>query len=86
MGGGDLCRQYWTHTASMRNNNYLTFDAYLFVLDATDRAHFGFAFAELKSFLEDKRVPKRPLLILANKQDLPRAASKFEVEKVSNKV
>lgn len=72
LGGSALIRQYWSR--------YLTADTkiLLFVVDAADRARFAEARAALDGALAaTDELPA--LLVLANKQDLPGAATTAEV-------
>ena len=52
----------------------------VFVLDSADREHFEEAKKELNQILECPNLAGVPLVVFANKQDLPNAASPPEVE------
>ena len=66
-------------------------DAVVYVVDSMDRERFEEARDELSSVLSDDRLRNTILLILANKQDLPGAASvseitdKFELAKLRHR-
>jgi signal recognition particle receptor subunit beta len=51
----------------------------IFVVDAADRARFPEAKEVLEGVMEDPTLLELPLMIYANKQDLPKAASKDEI-------
>eukprot|EP00189_Rhodosorus_marinus_P007333 CAMPEP_0184755206 /NCGR_PEP_ID=MMETSP0315-20130426/45046_1 /TAXON_ID=101924 /ORGANISM="Rhodosorus marinus, Strain UTEX LB 2760" /LENGTH=119 /DNA_ID=CAMNT_0027234705 /DNA_START=490 /DNA_END=849 /DNA_ORIENTATION=+ len=60
-------------------------DAYIFVLDAADRQRAILAADELESFFDtmgvkSQDIPGDPLLIYANKKDLPDAMTRSEIE------
>ena len=65
-------RRLWQHY--LENN-----DALIFVVDSSDRERFPEAKEELWGLLDDDRLRNSYILILANKQDLPRAASASEI-------
>lgn len=48
-------------------------DLQIYVVDSTDTARLSEAQCELCDVLLDKRLARVPLLVLANKQDLPQA-------------
>merc|ERR1712007_173814 len=48
-------------------------DALVFVIDCNDRERIGHAREELACMLEEEELQGKPLLIYANKQDLPNA-------------
>ena len=56
----------------------------IWVIDADDRDRFDIARDELEHTLAQCGNPKLPVLIFANKQDLPRAASTAEVAEALN--
>jgi GTPase SAR1 family protein len=56
------------------------------VVDSTDRDRLGEASGELQTILTDENLPEAAvLLVLANKQDLPRALSVAEVAELRGK-
>ncbi|XP_049776325.1 uncharacterized protein LOC126166016 [Schistocerca cancellata] len=72
IGGGPNVRPYWS--------NFLQdTDLLVFVVDAADDHNLPLAFRELKSLLGDERLAHVPLLVLANKQDLPNAKNSEEI-------
>lgn len=74
IGGADHVRMYWT--------NFLQdTDVLVFVVDSTDEMKFPTAFDELHRLLGDERLRRVPVLVIANKQDLPGA---YSPEKVAN--
>ena len=73
VGGQKTIRTLWKHYLS---NN----DAIIFVVDSTDRERMGEAREELWALLALDETPRdTALLVLANKQDLPSAASAAEL-------
>lgn len=58
----------------MENN-----DALIYVIDSSDRERFAEAKEELMAMLQDDRCRNSILLILANKQDMPNAATASEL-------
>ena len=58
----------------MENN-----DAVIFVVDSCDRERFGEAKDEIQDMMKDDRLRNAVLLVLANKQDLPNAATPAEL-------
>ncbi len=64
--------------------NYKGTNGIIFVFDSTDKERFDEAKQELEELLKDKdHLKKCPVLILANKQDLP---SGFSVEEIKAKL
>uniref|UniRef100_A0A1B0FEN2 Uncharacterized protein n=1 Tax=Glossina morsitans morsitans TaxID=37546 RepID=A0A1B0FEN2_GLOMM len=51
----------------------------IYVIDCIDREHLAESGNELFEMLMDNRLKQVPLLIFANKQDLPNAMSSSEV-------
>ncbi|KAK2711746.1 E3 ubiquitin-protein ligase TRIM23-like isoform X2 [Artemia franciscana] len=72
VGGGAKLRPLWKHY-------YLHTQAVIFVVDSVDRDRFAEATAELTKIANEKELRNSALLILANKQDLPSAASVEEI-------
>jgi len=72
IGGQKKIRALWHH--------YFTdTDALVFIVDSCDRARFEEAKEELYQTMNDDRMRNTVLLVWANKQDLPNAASPAEV-------
>jgi len=72
VAGGPAFRQFWRHHLTGAHG-------IVFVVDASDRMRFEEARDEMKLVLVDPQVEKVPLLILANKSDVPGAATAQEV-------
>lgn len=72
IGGQDKIRTLWPHY-------YQQTSAIVFVVDSNDRDRFELASKELHTIISHKDNVGKPCLILANKQDLPNAASKDEI-------
>lgn len=94
IGGQTKLRQLWRHYYEGETGQKLFDDclpniyfyvhyvgaiAVIFVVDANDRERMTEARAELETMSEDPSLKNLHLLILANKQDLPNAASVAEV-------
>ena len=69
IGGQDKIRALWPHY-------YQQSHALVFVVDSNDQDRFDQARDELHAIISHKDNVGKPLLVLANKQDLPYAASK----------
>ncbi|KAH8284384.1 hypothetical protein KR018_011117, partial [Drosophila ironensis] len=77
IGGQWKIRPYW-------KNYFANTDVLIYVIDCTDRARLPEAGSELFEMLMDNRLKQVPVLIFANKQDMPDAMSASEVaEKMS---
>jgi ADP-ribosylation factor protein 1 len=72
LGGQERLRRCWTQYLEGAS-------AVIFVVDAVDRARFKEAADELVKLFESPHLSKACLLVYANKQDLPNAASASEV-------
>eukprot|EP01084_Bolivina_argentea_P131771 232551_1 len=72
LGGQKAIRTYW-------RNYFDNSDAIIFVIDSSDKRRIEEAGIELLNLLNDKKLTNVPLLVLANKQDLPSAFSIKEV-------
>lgn len=72
IGGQDKLRKLWPHYFGQTGG-------IVFVLDSNDRDRFELAKEELHTLMSHKELNDKPFLVLANKQDLPHAASKGEV-------
>ncbi|KAL9642885.1 hypothetical protein ABK040_010581 [Willaertia magna] len=66
VGGQDKIRPLWRHYFSTTN-------AAIFVIDSNDRDRIEEAKEELHKMLSDDQLRTIPVLLLANKQDLPKA-------------
>ncbi len=72
VGGQDKIRVLWKHYFNGS-------DGLIFVVDASDRSRFVEARNELNWILESDEMAGVPVVVFANKQDLPSAASPSEV-------
>ena len=72
MGGHTAVRKLW-------KEYMLDLDGIIFVVDAADRARFGEVKVQLSGLLNDPQIRDVPFLLLANKIDLPTAASREEL-------
>lgn len=72
LGGQTGIRPYWRCYFSQT-------DAIIYVVDSTDRDRMGVAKHELFALLDEDELRKSILLVYANKQDMPNAASESEV-------
>jgi GTPase SAR1 family protein len=66
VGGQDKIRRLWRHY-------YVGADALIFVVDAHDAARFATARGELARVCAEAALAHAPVLVLANKADLPGA-------------
>lgn len=72
LGGQTGIRPYWRCYFSDT-------DAVVYVVDSTDRDRMGVAKHELYALLDEDELRKSLLLIFANKQDIPEAATEAEI-------
>lgn len=72
LGGQTGVRPYWRCYFSDT-------DAVIYVVDSTDKDRMGVAKHELFALLDEDELRKSLLLIFANKQDLPEAATEVEI-------
>eukprot|EP00742_Colponemidia_sp_Colp-10_P001244 GILJ01001340.1.p1 GENE.GILJ01001340.1~~GILJ01001340.1.p1 ORF type:complete len:182 (-),score=12.77 GILJ01001340.1:235-780(-) len=72
VGGQDKVRVFWRHY-------YLGTQGIVYVVDSSDLDRIALAKKELDAVLVDVQLEGVPLLVLANKTDLPEALSKEEV-------
>ncbi|KAH7921293.1 ADP-ribosylation factor [Leucogyrophana mollusca] len=72
VGGQDTLRTFWKHY-------YKDTHGVIFVIDSGDRSRISIAREELQQLLRENRLRDTPLLVLANKQDLPYAMTRAEV-------
>eukprot|EP00998_Keelungia_sp_KM082_P009863 NODE_6054_length_660_cov_53.148218_g6031_i0.p1 GENE.NODE_6054_length_660_cov_53.148218_g6031_i0~~NODE_6054_length_660_cov_53.148218_g6031_i0.p1 ORF type:complete len:180 (+),score=60.12 NODE_6054_length_660_cov_53.148218_g6031_i0:79-618(+) len=68
IGGQKAIRTYW-------NNYFDNVDAMVYVVDSADQKRVEEAGQELATLLEEEKLRGCPVLVLANKQDLPNAAT-----------
>lgn len=68
IGGQDRIRALWRHY-------YANTDAIVWVLDSNDSERFGESKNEISKLMMEDTLRGVPLLVYANKQDLPRAKS-----------
>ena len=84
VGGQDKIRPLWRHY-------FIGCEGLIYVVDSSDRARLGEAKNELDWILDSDEMAGVPLVILANKQDLPQATSpadlsvKLGIDKVRNR-
>ena len=84
VGGQDKIRQLWRHY-------FIGCEGLIYVVDSSDNSRFTEAQNELEWILDSDEMAGVPLVILANKQDLPRAVSpsdlagKLGLDKVRNR-
>lgn len=72
MGGQTKLRALWPHYFGQA-------DGVVFVVDSADIDRLDTAKAELHTLMSHKELNTKPFLILANKQDLPRALNKQQL-------
>lgn len=72
VGGQDKIRPLWKHY-------FVGCEGLIFVIDSVDKSRFQEAKGELDWILESDDMTGVPVVILANKQDLPKAATPSEV-------
>eukprot|EP01100_Stratorugosa_tubuloviscum_P010609 TRINITY_DN456_c0_g1_i1.p1 TRINITY_DN456_c0_g1~~TRINITY_DN456_c0_g1_i1.p1 ORF type:complete len:174 (-),score=68.56 TRINITY_DN456_c0_g1_i1:127-648(-) len=69
-----------TKTTKIINSHYLeNTNALIFVIDSFDRERIHLSFNELKSTLSFSSIQNIPILIFANKQDLPNSMKENEI-------
>merc|ERR1711995_76193 len=72
VGGQDKIRPLWRHY-------YQNTQGVIFVVDSNDRDRVGEARDELHRMLNEDELTRAPVLVLANKQDMPNAMNEYEV-------
>lgn len=79
IGGQDKVRSLWHHY-------YDNCNGLIFLIDSADRERIDEAIMELKLITDNDRLPKPiPVLILANKQDIPNSIDcKHIIQKLNN--
>ncbi|XP_076810408.1 ADP-ribosylation factor 1-like [Clavelina lepadiformis] len=75
VGGQTKIRQLWHHY-------YQNCNGLIYVIDSADGARFDEAREELFGILNDDQMCRVPILVMANKQDLPGAASVSKIAEV----
>jgi len=73
IGGQDKIRQLWKHY-------YTTTEGIIYIVDSADLTRFDEASMELRTIIREQDITKVPLVVLANKQDLPNAKPIKEIE------
>ncbi|XP_057335689.1 uncharacterized protein LOC130674387 [Microplitis mediator] len=74
IGGSDEVRKHW--------NNFLQdTDLLLFMVDASDANQLSQAVLSLKEILGDNRMDNVPILVIANKQDVPDALKADQIKR-----
>lgn len=63
----------------MYRHYYQNTDAFVYVVDSNDRERIDDCREELSKMLEEKELENAPVLVLANKQDLPNAMTVQEI-------
>lgn len=79
VGGRDKIRPLWRHY-------YANTSALVFVVDSNDRERISEASEELFRMVNEEELKGKPVLIFANKQDLPNALSMQEIVEKLNLV
>lgn len=74
LGGQEKLRALWPHYFGQT-------DGVVFVIDSSDIDRIDLAKTELHTLMSHKELTGKPFLILANKQDLPRALDKKKMIK-----
>lgn len=77
IGGQDMMRVHWEHY-------YQDTAGLVFVVDSKDKSRMTEAKQELEKILENKSLKDLPLIVLANKQDLPGATSVKDIAEMLN--
>ncbi len=72
LGGQDNIRPYW-------RCYYANTNAIIYVVDSCDKERLGTSRKELMAMLEEEELKDAVLLVMANKQDMPGAATEAEV-------
>lgn len=72
IGGQDKIRVLWKHY-------FVGTEGLVYVIDSTDKSRFDEARDELNWILESEEMLGVPLVVMANKQDMPNACSPSEV-------
>ena len=75
VGGQDHLREFWRH-------HFTGTQGLIYVVDSSDRDRLQEAAQQFESVVSDLQLNDAAILILANKQDLPNAASSEEVTEI----
>ena len=75
IGGQDKVRRLWRHY-------YEGMQGLIYVIDSADRSRLQLAIEELCKVLDDEALDRIPVLIYANKQDLPGAATSLSIKQL----
>lgn len=68
LGGHEVARKVWEEYVASAN-------AIVYLIDIADQSRFDESYEALKSIMDSKQFADFPILILANKIDLPSAVS-----------
>jgi ADP-ribosylation factor-like protein 3 len=77
IGGQQAIRAYW-------RNYFEQTDAVVYVIDSSDKKRLEETGEELSKLLEEERLSGRPLLVMANKQDLITALKPSDIADALN--
>ncbi|KAG9278520.1 ADP-ribosylation factor-like protein 14 [Astyanax mexicanus] len=77
VGGQSQMRAYWKHY-------YQDSSGLVYVVDSHDQNRLSEAKQELEQILEHEELESKPLIVLANKQDLPGAANADDIAETLN--
>ena len=77
LGGQDRIRRLWRHY-------YEGMQGLIYVIDSADKIRLNEAIEELCRVLDDDALDRIPVLIYANKQDLPEAATVIHIRECFN--
>ena len=75
VGGQDKMRVLWKHY-------FPSVDAFCFIVDSNNRDNIEDSAKEMKQIIEDEATKNKPILIIANKQDLDTSLSPDEVSEI----
>jgi len=75
VGGQDHLREFWRH-------HFTGTQGVIYVVDSSDRDRLKEASQQFESVVSDLQLQDATILILANKQDLPNAASSTEIAEI----
>ena len=77
IGGQKAIREYWTHY-------FENTDVLIYVIDSADKRRLEETGMELQTLLEQEKLAAVPLLVFANKADLPTAHTAAEISEALN--
>ena len=75
VGGQDKMRVLWKHY-------FPSVDAFCFIVDSNNRDNIEDSAKEMKEIIEDEATKNKPILIIANKQDLDTSLPPDEVSEI----